>query len=301
MHFHVVLVRPPGRPHARAFTEMVELVRAGLQRLGHHVTDSENRWESDAVNIVFGAHHLLGSMGAWPADMPPRCILYNLEPLTPGVLWTARWFQTGFSSRYPVWDYSQANAVYRANHGWSGAWYTVPVGYVPMWTRIDSRTQPDIDVLFYGSVSFRRRAVLDALIREGVKVQTLFGVYGSDRDAWIARARLVLNVHQMPNFPFESVRVAYLLANRKAVVAEGNPEEELDAADWHLGIAWSSYRDLVVQCQAWLANVKNRIALADRGFQIIQQFPEERILERALDQMHADGWIRDRPSFVTIR
>ncbi len=160
---------------------MTELVRAGIKRLGHHVTTSENHWEADAVNIVFGAHHLLDSLGVWPADMPPRCILYNLEPLIPGAPWTARWFQTGFSSRYPVWDYSHANAIYRANHGWSGAWYTVPVGYIPAWTRINSHTQPDIDVLFYGSVSFRRRAVLDALGREGVKVQTLFGVYGPDR------------------------------------------------------------------------------------------------------------------------
>ncbi len=73
MQFHVILVRPPGHQHASAFKEMTELVRVGLRRLGHHVTTSENHWESDAVNIVFGAHHLLDSLGVWPADMPPRC------------------------------------------------------------------------------------------------------------------------------------------------------------------------------------------------------------------------------------
>ncbi len=102
---------------------------------------------------------------------------------------------------------------------------------------------------------------------------------------------MVLNVHQMPHYPFESVRVAYLLANRKAVLAEGDPDQDPDAFRWRDGITWASYGHLVTQCQAWLADDRNRRALADRGLRVIQKFPEERILERALDQMCADGLI----------
>lgn len=47
--------------------------------------------------------------------------------------------------------------------------------------------------------------------------------------------------------------MAYLLANRKAVVAEGNPEKELDAVDWHLGIAWGSFSYPVMGMSGGLA------------------------------------------------
>ena len=62
--------------------------------------------------------------------------------------------------RYPVSDYSRAIdrlaawQVPQLNH--------VPVRYVPELTRI-AAVPEDIDVIFYGSNSLRRRAVLDAL------------------------------------------------------------------------------------------------------------------------------------------
>ncbi len=70
---------------------------------------------------------------------------------------------------------------------------------------------------------------LDSLERNGLAGQTLFGAYGPERDAWIAGSRLFLNLHQVAGAPFEAVRVAYLLANRCAVVAEGDHERDDNA------------------------------------------------------------------------
>ena len=61
------------------------------------------------------------------------------------------------------------------------------------------------------------------------RVRAESGVRGAERDALIARARLVLNLHFYPTAIFELVRVSYLLANGKAVVAECGPETEIDA------------------------------------------------------------------------
>ena len=47
---------------------------------------------------------------------------------------------------------------------------------------------------------------------------------------WIARSKIVLNLHQYDAQVFEIVRVSYLLANRRAVVSErgANPTEDRD-------------------------------------------------------------------------
>lgn len=286
MRFHVVIIRPFGYEHADAFTDMAELVQVGLSALGYTVTRSENRWDTAAVNIIFGAHHLVRQTGGWSVTLPPRTIIYNLEPLIEGSPWTTRALATAFA-QVPVWDYSIRNAVYRQQHHWFGSWYTVPVGYMPQWTRIVRQSEPDIDVLFYGSLSLRRRRAIEALQIAGIHIRTLFGVYGADRDSWISRSRVVLNLHQATEYPFESVRVGYVLANRCTVVSEGTPDKDLDAARWQTGIAWTRYHNVVETCRTWLADHVGRTALADRGWQVIQRYPETDYLAAVLEQMAA--------------
>ena len=86
MHFHCCLVHPRGRPHVAAFIEMIECVQGGLTPLGHHVTIAENVWDTEAIKVCFGAHHL--ARIGFPRDhLPLGVILYNLEPLRPGTIW----------------------------------------------------------------------------------------------------------------------------------------------------------------------------------------------------------------------
>jgi hypothetical protein len=284
MRFHVVVIRPPGHIHASAFTEMAELIAAGLSALGHAVTVGENSWESTAVHIVFGAHHLLNPRGGWREPIPAHSILYNLEPLVSYAPWATQAFADGFA-QYPVWDYARANEAYRRQHQWPGVWYTLPIGYVPQWTRRRLPTASNVDVLFYGALSPRRQQVLQALRDSGLRVQVLFGVYGPERDAWIVRSRLVLNWHQAPGYPFEGVRVGYLLANQAAVVSEALEDADDNAQRWHAGIVWTSTDQVVATCQRWVHDPLQRRDLAHRGWQRIQTLHESDVLAAVLDQM----------------
>ncbi len=284
MRFHVVVIRPPGHLHASAFIEMAELITVGLIALGYSVTVGENSWESTAVNILFGAHHLLNPKGGWREPLPARTILYNLEPLVPHTPWVSRVFAEGFA-QYPVWDYAQANAAYRRQRRWPGLWYTLPIGYMPQWTRIVPQVTPDVDVLFYGSLSPRRQQVLQALRDSGLRVQVLFGVYGSERDTWMARSRVILNWHQAPGYPFESVRVGYLLANRAAVVSEDTLDADDNAQRWRAGIVWTVTDQVVATCQRWTQDPIQCHDLAYQGWQRIQTLHESDVLADVLDQM----------------
>jgi 2-polyprenyl-3-methyl-5-hydroxy-6-metoxy-1,4-benzoquinol methylase len=104
----------------------------------------------------------------------------------------------------------------------------VPLGYVPELSQIKASQAQDIDVLFYGSLNERRTAILIALKNAGLKVHTVFGVYGKQRDEVIARCKVVLNIHFYETRVFEFVRIAYLLANSKAGVSECSSENEME-------------------------------------------------------------------------
>ena len=109
----------------------------------------------------------------------------------------------------------------------------VPISYAPILTCIESAANQDIDVLIYGAVGEQRLAVfasLGRLLNGGVSAVFASGLYGAARDGLIARSKIVLNINNIPYSKiFEIVRVSWLLANSKAVVADIYPSYTLKA------------------------------------------------------------------------
>ena len=270
--FHVAIIRPEGYLHSSCFREVAETLHVALTKLGHTVVTAENSIDAHATSIVLGAH-LLTEQEA--ATLLPSCIVYNLEQL--GATTLPGWYMA-LASRLRIWDYSRLNLA---------RWNTVPclspaklveIGYVPELSRINSATAQDIDVLFYGSMNERRVAVLQALERTGVRMHAAFGIYGDERDALIARAKVVLNLHAYGTEVFEIVRVSYLLANAKAVVTEAAP----DLGDLAEAVVSCPYDQLVPQCLALLDDEPARRKLEQRGAAIFAQRQQVEILRRAL-------------------
>jgi glycosyltransferase involved in cell wall biosynthesis len=277
--FAVAVVSPPDYEHSEAFREVAQALHFGLLALGQDSVLTERLDLDDRSTIVLGSN-LLARYGLEP---PKNAILYNLEQvhydsddsawMTPALFDLFR--------RYPVWDYSQANIerlaalqVPRLTH--------VPIGYVPELTRIVPGPE-DIDVLFYGSIDERREAVLDKLRAKGLRVKSLFGVYGASRDAWIARSKIVINMHvsYYKAQIFEIVRVSYLLANRRVVVSErgADPTEEHDLES---GVAFAEYDELVDRCVELIEDEQARRELGERGYQAFSARSQAAILRRAL-------------------
>lgn len=256
----LVAIRPPGTPFGLAWTEGLEALQHGLSTLGIEVTVNVNHIDAGITPIIFGSHHL---PPAWLTGLPADTILYNFEQLLPGYYW----FQPAYLDllrRFQVWDYASPNVRWLRDSGTAPTAEHVPPGYVPQWTRVP-RAVEDVDVLFYGLISPRRRAVLEALQARGIKLQVLQGVFGEARDLWIARAKLVLNLRLEDSGHFESLRVNYLLANRKAVVTEVPAADDWDA-DLLGGVRSAPYAELVEACLSLLADDAARDALAEAGF-----------------------------------
>ncbi len=276
--FQIILVQPEGFPHTEAFREVAETLQFGLRALGHGVQIQDNLVDAASTNIFLGAHLLPPEQAS---NVPRGSIIYNLEQLG-GPNLPKDYYE--LACKRQVWDYSLQNIEKWKTLNCSSVPLHVPLGYVPELSRIQSAPQQDIDVLFYGSLNERRSRILATLKNAGVKVHTVFGLYGKDRDELIARSKIVLNVHFYETKVFEMVRVSYLLANSKAVVTECSSDVPADSS--LTGPVLSlPYDSLVEGCLALLKDVEQRRELEKRALSWFSQQREPEILRKAIEQM----------------
>ena len=221
--YHVVLVAPPAFPFAEGLREVAESIVFGLRQAGRHVGFAVNGVDRDAINIILNPH-LLGDDAS--RSLPPGTILCNFEQVHGDSSWM-KLVYVDLVRRHVTWDYSRRNVAAWQRYVPDARVLHVPLGYVPELTRIPGGVE-DIDVLFYGSLNERRERVLKGLEAKGLRVVSAIK-FGAERDELIKRAKLVLNVHYYDSKIFEMPRVAYLIANRKAVVSEIDEHTDVEA------------------------------------------------------------------------
>ena len=193
-------------------------------------------------------------------------IIYNFEPLYDG----ARSLRPDLGylnlmRQHEVWDYQRRNVAYLCAHGIDAK--HVPYRYSPALER-PAIAEKSIDVLFVGSMSDRRRAILNEL-GAVCQVEVVKNCYGQQLDELIAAARVVLNVHftDAPH-PLEVVRLNYLMANGCAVVSERGWDDE-ENAEYEAGVYFTD--DPVKACQDVLAG--DWAGLGARGQTLIRSMP----------------------------
>lgn len=276
-HVQIVHLKPPGNIHAEAFAEVAEGLAGGFRDLGIDTRLSVNAFDPGAVNLVLGWHFL-------PPDaakvLPPKCILYNLEQLDDKNA-AMRHRLADFGATCEIWDYSARNIRILHDAGFGHPVQHVPIGMTACLERISNSSDQDIDVLFYGSVNERRLVALQALDAAGLAVKSVFGVYGPARDELISRSKLVLNLHYYDSSIFELVRVSYLWANRKAVVAECHPGTELEPG-LEEAACFVPYDGLVQACLNLVADADMRRQLESKGHEAMLKRPQSAYLRRVL-------------------
>ena len=281
-HFHIAHLVPTERHHGLyGYLEVIQTLTWGLSNLGHTVSYGKNKFAVDSRNILFGhqiAEENILSM------MPRGSIVYNLEQYSrlakDGIENDPRFSFAYTVKNFEIWDYSEDNIALWNKLGPAFPVSKVPIGYAPTLTRIPKADDQDIDVLIYGSPSDNRVEIFRRLCSQGLRVVFLYGFYGDARDAMIARAKIVLNIGQYDR-TFEIVRVSYLMANRKAVVADlyDNITIESDIAN---GVMFTNFDLVVPACLHLLENDDARIQLENRGFDVISKRDITDILRSAL-------------------
>lgn len=281
-HYHLMHCIPDPRMHGlNGYKEVIETVGWGLEQLGHRATYAVNERAAGATHIVFGAQVMpVGGL----AELPPGTIIYNFEQLRDVAVERIRGEIRHYAQvpHFTIWDYSPANLPsWRALKRPDAK--IVPVGYAPILSRIPKAANQDIDVLLYGLSGERRLQTFHGLSQLGLSTVFVSGLYGNARDELISRAKVVLNINLYAQMRiFEIVRVSYLLANRKAVVADLDPNTSVED-DVRGAVRFaSSLKELLDQCAKLVSDESERRALEERGFGCMSRRDIKGILERAL-------------------
>ena len=270
-------VSPPGYVHTQAFNELVISLSSAFRVLGIDAPIVYNFDTMTNYPIIVGCNLI-------SADdfcrLPKTAIIYNLEQITIGSPSCITDSYLDLLRAHEVWDYSRQNMRELAKLGITNVKYCA-IGYMPELTRIEP-AQCDIDFLWYGSLNERRAVILKRLHEMGYSVEALFGVYGASRDAFIARSKIVLNIHFYESKVIEIGRIYYLLANRRFVISEKGNDRELED---HIrdGLVLTDYENMVEACVRYLKEDKLRQGIAEKGFSIISSFSQPQFLRNVLN------------------
>lgn len=252
-----------------SFQEVIDSLEWGFRELGYNVRLLRNAVGHQGRNIVFGWIPAFQLGGA--ANLPPDTILFNMEQFSVGDMRGAASLEEA-AAHFQVWDYSAANLP-----AWQGLAprypvYHAPISYAPTLERLPQVAE-DIDLLYVGSLAVRRAEKLIATMNAGYSsLVTLCNVWGEQRDSFIARSKLMLNVsNDDPRMRiYEVVRVSYYLANRKAVLSELSPNQFVEA-DLRQVLRFYEMDKLGEGAQDLLADAARRRAYADACYEVFRQ------------------------------
>jgi len=207
----------------------------------------------------------------YPEYMPARYIFYNAEPLG-----LARWrdneeWRFKMRGALQIWGYTRTDERYVANLGIP--YHFVPFGYAPYYESVFKANTKheviaeDIDVLFVGLVTDRRRTVLDRIRETGVKLEVYTyerPLRGAELDRTIARARIVLSMFAVDDpatHVADFARLDHLLSNRRFVLHERLPEEAREA-EFEQHVPSCAYDEIPERCVHFLQGHAERARLA---------------------------------------
>lgn len=159
-------------------------------------------------------------------------VAYQLEPLNHNHWFNQDTIVKNLQGADEIWDYDLKNIEILNSLGFNN------VKFRPMMLSDSLRTiqnveNPDIDVLFYGSVTPYRNKILDQLLN-GASVKQddydiyatfnlmcSFGMFGKQLDDLIARSKIILNINPYENSTRQQqTRIFYALNNDKCVLSQ---------------------------------------------------------------------------------
>ncbi|MBK7000791.1 MAG: hypothetical protein IPH35_12730 [Rhodoferax sp.] len=254
-----------------SYQEVIASLHWGFDALGYQCSFTTNAIDRSCQNIFFGWLPAIqsGLIDEFPADT----ILYNLEQYSMVNMKQYKLLEI-VAERFQIWDYSLGNVRRWNELNPKFPAYYAKVSFAPSLMKIAPSESEDIDILYIGCAGPIRAESLittcSTISRHSLV--TLSNIWDKQRDDFIARSKLVLNVRsEHPMFRiFEIVRVSYYLANRKAVVCELVPQLEIEE-DLRNLLRFVPREDMGAACDDLILNPEKRKAYADECFEAFRR------------------------------
>lgn len=212
------------------FKEICEALNQSLQDLGfissiNDYFDYNEKIDADIV-IMVGPHYRFVASNHFRRCAPKaKWIWLNTEQFNilgsneRTDLYTTKY--TGVENHFNyIIDINQEQSTHWANKGIESSF--LRIGYHPSFEN-KYKTSNEFDVLFFGSITPRREHVIDQINRSGINLLVLDDHFGDKRDNFIARSKIVLNIHCDENDYWESFRnEALVISKNKLLISESS-------------------------------------------------------------------------------
>ena len=268
----------PNHGALSSYHDVLESYYWGFNALGFQVERRGNQIIPDAINIIFGFQIplQLGLIDSYPENT----IFINFERLAGGYHLE---MERVVGKKFQIWDYSDANMAIWNSIETKFPVYFAKVAYAPILEKVPSNVPQDIDFLFYGSLTPERLGVISKITKmrkdlSHLSVVTLISIYGKQRDEFIARSKVVLNISHQVNF--EIVRVSYLLANKKPVLCYSDNETLQVEPDLKNNcLKFVNANSVYEECELLIFDEKYREAYAAKCYQIFKQRDVKQVIK----------------------
>lgn len=257
-------------PRPFVFSEIALCLRDALRRAGVASEHLLNRSEPGVPCVVFVP---TDGWEAFVANLDPRrTVLFNMEQLGSDAPWTRDGYAQALA-RWTVADYSASNVDWlRRHNGPAQRVQELPIVPGPSVAfAAPAPAEPEVDVLFFGTMNPRREQVIAQLREAGLTVEAVAGSFGWELTPAVLRARLVLHVHFYETRLFPVARIVQPVAQGVPIVCENSVCSPL--ADWSAGsgIVFADTDQLVEACRALLADPERRLRSAQQSWRFAQQ------------------------------
>lgn len=280
--FNICHLMPPGRAYEglRSYRDHAEAFVWALQALGYEASYKLNGTRPDAINILFGAHMLVPEqLDALPAGT----VIYNLEQMARQRIEDLKPILRELGRRFPIWEFSGANLPVWQALGARDVQH-VKIGWAPVLERVPRAAVQDIEVLIYGTPSGERLKLFEALCWSGLHTIFASGFYLEERDALVARSKLIVNASLYVSRIFEISRVSYLLGNGKAVVSQMHPDTFVEP-DMREAVLFVPGDKIVERCLALVEDDAKRAELEEKGRRVMRARDMREILRPVLAKL----------------
>jgi hypothetical protein len=136
--------------------------------------------------------------------------------------------------------------------------------------RMESELSKEIDVLFYGVLSDRRKKILDQINCKKVILSKSPPIFGPELWKYINNSKIVVNISCYDNrYEPDWIRLSPLLSNKIFVITETVGDTSFNSLKEYIPICEYEYIPTLIK--HFLNSPLNRIKWADRGFDFIRQ------------------------------
>ncbi len=245
MLFNITYFGPEWIYHLRR--DFILLLKNSLNDLGHTVNIEWKKIDSQSINLIIGAYFLEKELLLELANSRINYVNINTEIISndllnfnPKKVDFINTYVPMMRSAFARWDVVEDNIKEYENYNINANF--LRWGYHPSLNEIEHRKNKDLDYYFFGMMSPRRKEIVNALNKSGLKGITDHSCPYFLRNDRISRAKVNLNLKQDEKYNHvNSFRICYLINNNSYVISE----EENDPSGYLNYVDVCNIRDLI--------------------------------------------------------